>query len=42
MLRLTAGQRNVLIDRLPALANFGVGSRLFGQMTFYLAAAEDA
>jgi hypothetical protein len=31
MLRLTAGQRRVLIDRLPELANFAVASLLFGQ-----------
>lgn len=31
MLRLKPGQRRVLIDRLPELANFGVGSMFFGQ-----------
>lgn len=31
MLRLRPGQRRVLIDRLPELANFIVGSLFFGQ-----------
>lgn len=32
MLRLSRGQRRVLIDRVPELANFGVGSVFFGQL----------
>jgi len=31
MLRLKSGQRRVLIDRLPELANLIVGSLFFGQ-----------
>jgi len=31
MLRLKPGQRRVLVERLPELANFAVGSLLFGQ-----------
>lgn len=31
MLRLRPGQHRVLIDRLPELANFIVGSPFFGQ-----------
>ena len=32
MLRLKRGQRRVLIERLPELANFVVGSLFFGQL----------
>ncbi len=31
VLRLSKGQRAVLVNRLPELANFAVGSLLFGQ-----------
>ncbi len=32
MLRLKLGQRRVLVERFPELANFAVGSLLFGQL----------
>jgi hypothetical protein len=31
MLRLTSGQRRVLVENVPELANFAAGSLLFGQ-----------
>jgi hypothetical protein len=32
MLRLRPGQRRVLVERFPELANFAMGSLLFGQL----------
>jgi hypothetical protein len=32
MLRLTPGQRQVLVDRFPELASFAMGSLFFGQL----------